>query len=100
MPASRIAVLVCVAAALAAGVSAQDFPLQPFTKISICTPFSILIEPSRGGAYQIGVAADDGVADAVNATVAGGTLTLATKTGNSPTQRTFSAPNPIHVAVR
>ena len=97
--------LYAVLALLAATASAvtsqpQTTPLQPFTSISVCTPFSVLIQPSSGaGIYALVVDADTGVAAAVNASVVDGVLTLSSA-GNSPTTISFQAPNPIKVAVQ
>ena len=93
------AIFALLAASLVAG-QPRTTPLQPFTSVVVCAPFNLAIEPLTTPGYQIIVDADPGVAEAVNATVVNGVLTLGMAGGNAPNVLSFKAPNPIKVAVQ
>ena len=81
---------------LACGVTAQNFQtinLEPFSSLSVCTPFNIAVQPGPGYALQI--AADESVRNALRATVASNVLSLQTVgafTTSQPIQAIVSLP--------
>lgn len=84
-------VLACVAA-LGASLAQGATQLQPFTRVSVCTPFSVLVKPGAG--YDVQVDADPVVQAAVSSQVSGdGTLSL-------ETTKPFSTKAPIKVKGR
>ena len=82
------------AAAPAAELQSSVQQLQPFTNITSCVPFNVLIQPnaSDSNTYTLTAAAEPAVLSSLNATVSNGTLFLQTS-GNFSTQR------PIQVAL-
>lgn len=82
-----VVVFSVVLSLLACNAAAQDYTttnLDPFTQISVCTPFNVVVQPGPGYALQI--AAEASVKNALRATVAGGTLSLQTSGAFSTSQ--------------
>lgn len=80
-------VFACVAAL---GVSLAQGATEPFSRVSVCTPFSVLVKP--GATYDVQVEAEPAVKAAVSYAVSKGTLSVET---TAP----FSAKEPIKVTV-
>lgn len=49
-------------------------PLDPFTRVALCVPFTVLVQPSTG--YQVTIEAESAVREAVTALIDGNTLIL------------------------
>lgn len=85
-----------VLCALACNAAAQDYTtinLDPFTQISVCTPFNVAIQP--GPDYAVQIAAEAAVKKVLEASVSGGVLSLQTNgafTTSQPIQCIISLP--------
>jgi hypothetical protein len=70
-------------------VETRDLTLTPFSRVALCAPFTVLVEPSEG--YQVTIDADDAVKQAITTLVDGSTLLLESNA--------FTTTNPIKVTV-
>ena len=87
----RAAILLVLS--LASVALAADQTLPAFTSVQVCTPFNVVVAPSRGNAYTLSVEADPPVVPAVSAKVSNGVLQLESKGA-------FRTQNPVKVVVR
>lgn len=56
------------------GSGAQTLPLTPFARVAVCTPFTVLVQPSSG--YSVTIDADEALKGAITTLVDGDTLLL------------------------
>ena len=49
-------------------------PLDPFSRVAVCVPFTVLVQPTTG--YQLTIDAEAGIHDAITTLIDGNTLIL------------------------
>lgn len=70
-------------------VQTRDLTQSPFSRVALCAPFTVLVQPSEG--YEVTIDADEAVKEAITTLIDGDTLLLESNA--------FTTTNPIKVTV-